>query len=34
MKTTEIIRLCIAFATIAIGMTAYSLMIALQAATA
>jgi hypothetical protein len=34
MKTTEIIRLVVAVATIAIGMTAYSLLIALQTAAA
>jgi hypothetical protein len=32
MKTSELIRLCIAVATIAIGMAAYSLLIALQGA--
>jgi hypothetical protein len=30
MKPTEIVRLAVAVATIAIGMTAYSLLIALQ----
>lgn len=32
MKTTELIRIGIAIATIAVGMTAYSLLVALQAA--
>jgi hypothetical protein len=30
MKTWEIIRICIAIATIALGVTAYSLLIAVQ----
>jgi hypothetical protein len=34
MKTAEMIRLVIAVATIAIGMTAYSLLVALQVAAA
>ena len=34
MKTTAFVRIAIAIATIAIGMTAYSMLVALQAATA
>jgi hypothetical protein len=32
VKTSEIIKICIAIATIAIGLTAYSLLVALQSA--
>ncbi len=32
MKTTEFLRICIAVVTVAVGMTAYSLLVALQAA--
>jgi hypothetical protein len=30
VKTTDIVRICIAVATLALGMTAYSLIVALQ----
>jgi hypothetical protein len=30
MKTTELIRLCIAIATVMVGVTAYTLLIAVQ----
>lgn len=32
MKTTELIKLCIAIATVMVGVTAYTLLIAVQAA--
>ena len=32
MKTTEWIRMCIAIATVMVGVTAYTLLIAVQAA--
>jgi hypothetical protein len=34
MKTTELIKLCIAIATVMVGVTAYTLLIAVQAVAA